>query len=64
MEKRRNKKSIIAFGMLPETFTREDVMKHYDCVKGTADVIMSRLVKDKVAERIEKGIYKKLRSTI
>ena len=50
--------------MLPETFTREDVMKHYDCVKGTADVIMSRLVKDKVAERIEKGIYKKLRSTI
>lgn len=64
LEKRRSKKSCIAYGMLPETFKREDVMKHYDCVKGTADVIMSRLVKDKIVERIEKGIYKKIKLSI
>ena len=60
VEKKRLKKTIIAYGMLPETFTREDVMKHYDCIKGTADVIMSRLVKDKIVARIEKGVYKKI----
>ena len=64
VEKKRSKKTIIAYGMLPETFTREDVMKHYECVKGTADVIMSRLVKDKIVARIEKGVYKKILSTI
>lgn len=63
-ERRHYKKTSIAYGMLPETFTREDVMRHYDCIKGTADVIMTRLVKDKVVERIEKGIYKKIRSFI
>ena len=64
LEKRRNKKSSIAFGLLPETFTREDVMQRYDCVKGTADVIMSRLVKDKAVKRIDKGVYKKIRLSI
>ena len=63
-EKRHYKKTSIAYGMLPETFTREDVMQHYECIKGTADVIMTRLVKDKAVKRIEKGVYQKIRMTI
>ena len=63
-EKRHYKKTSIAYGMLPETFTREDVMKHYECIKGTADVIMTRLVKDKAVKRIEKGVYQKIRMVI
>ena len=63
-EKRHYKKTSIAYGMLPETFTREDVMQHYECIKGTADVIMTRLVKDKAVKRIEKGVYQKIRMAI
>ena len=63
-EKRHYQKTSIAYGMLPETFTREDVMRHYECIKGTADVIMSRLVKDNIVKRIDKGIYQKMRSSI
>ena len=63
-EKRHYQKTSIAYGMLPETFTREDVMRHYECIKGTADVIMSRLVKDNIVKRIDKGVYQKMRSSI
>ena len=61
-ERNRQSKTKIAYGMLPETFTLEDVEKHFGTNNGNARTIVSRLVKDGYVERdgkAKRGVYAK-----
>jgi len=57
-EKRRTKKSMIAYGLLPDTFTLKDVMRCYEVKYGAAKTIVHRLVYDNYVEKRGKKWYK------
>lgn len=54
-ERNRQSKTKIAYGMLPETFTLEDVEKHFGTNNGNARTIVSRLCKDGYVAKAGKG---------
>ncbi len=58
--RKRRGKTKIAFEHLPETFKIEDVESAFDTSKDTAYVIVCRLKKDGLIEKLETGDYKKL----
>ena len=67
--KRRSQASINGFNQLPDTFTREDVVKcfHYDKVKA-ADKKIERLISEafivRINEGAERGKFRKLQNSL
>jgi hypothetical protein len=64
IEKRRNTKTKTAYAMLPETFEMSVVPEVFGCSDGAARVLMSRLCKDGVLKKMERGMFKKVAESI
>ncbi len=63
-EKRRAKKTQIAYGMLPSTFTVADVERTYETTPNYARVVVSRLIKDGIIEKNSNNTYAKIKKQL
>ena len=65
IERKRNKKTIVAYNALPDEFELKDVVKSYGTSnESSAKSIMSRLAKDGLTERVARGKYRKLKKAM
>ena len=62
--KRRRGKTRAAFDNLPETFKTEDVEKVFDTSRENAYLIICRLKKDRLVEKLDSGDFRKLNSYV
>ena len=60
IQRQRSSKTKRAYGLLPESFTLDDVVTYYECSRNSASVIAGRLVQDGVAAKLQRGRFRKI----
>ena len=60
IQRQRSSKTKRAYGLLPESFTLDDVVTYYECSRNSASVIAGRLVQDGVATKLQRGRFRKI----
>ena len=64
IQRQRTSKTKTAYGLLPECFSLDDVVKYYGCSKNSASVIAGRLVQDRVVMKLQRGKFQKISQSL
>ena len=64
IQRQRSSKTKRAYGLLPESFTLDDVVTYYECSRNSASVIAGRLVQDGAVVKLQRGRFKKISASL